>query len=234
VKRSSKWAFATLSILLFSSLLVLSFTATPARAADYTKVGVKVGDWAYYSADTNLTGVRQELYINLTVTKIDRSNVTGTWTSRFPNGTSGPSQVVWGNISSGAAGPPGAIPLLWYVMVPNLGQGDPVFVGSSVTVNDTGTMVAAGAARVYVHVNVTVSGGSQDFRMDQATGIGIQAYVLVWTGPNYQYIRWSLNSTSLWSPQAPFPLALLLAVGGGIAAIAVVAAVVVWRRRGRK
>jgi len=119
-------------------------------------------------------------------------------------------------------------------MVPNLGQGDPVFIGSPVTVNDTATMVAAGAARVYVHVNITFGGGYQDFRMDQATGIGIQAYILIWTGLNYQYIRWILTSTSLWSlPQEPFPLVLLLAAGGGIAALAIVAAVVVWRRRGR-
>jgi len=232
VKRSSKRALAALSILLFSSLLVSSFTATPAGAVDYTKVGVKVGDWTYYSADANFTGVQQAFYINLTITNIDRTNVTGTWISRLANGTSGPSVTVWGNVSSGEGGPSTAIPLLYYLVVPNLAQGDPVFIGSSITVNDTGIMVAAGAVRTYAHASITVDTGPQDFRMDQATGIGIQGYVLLWTGFNYEYIRWILNSTSLWSPQAPFPLALLLAVGGGIAAIAVVVAVVLWRKRG--
>lgn len=119
-------------------------------------------------------------------------------------------------------------------MVPDLVKDDPVFVSSPYRVNDTGTMVAAGQTRVYVYVNITYGGGFQAFRMDQATGVGILAHVLAWNGTNHLRIRWSLDSTSLWSlPQEPFPAILLLAVGGGIAAVAIVAAVVLLRKRGK-
>jgi hypothetical protein len=202
VKRNLKTTLAMLSILLFSSLLVSSFTVTPSKAVDYTQVGVKVGDWAYYSGTTNITGLPPNFEGNFTVTKIDRSNVTGTFSVYNTNGVFVGSQTIWGNISSGVNGPPGAVTLFWFLLVPNLTtKGDMVFANSpGLWINDTGIMIAAGRARPYAHINVTTSGNTTDVHVDQATGIGMQVNLFMWNGVNHLYLTFKLTSTSLWSP----------------------------------
>ena len=169
---------------------------------DYTKVGVGIGDWAYYSGTTNATGAPAAFDINFTITNIDRTNVTATVSIYYTsNRTFAFSQTVWGNISDGNNGPHGAtIPFPWLLMIPNMTQGDQVFVNSPYVINDTGVMNAGGRARLYAHVNVTVGGSIQDFRMDQMTGIGLQVRVLLWDGFTHSRMGWNLISTSLWSP----------------------------------
>jgi hypothetical protein len=222
-----------LSMLLFSSLLVSMFIVTPSKAVDYNKVGVKVGDWAYYSANTNLTGAAPAFNINFTITKIDRSNVTGTMNSYYTNGTLIMSQTQWGNLSNGDWGTqgPGRLAFLWFLVVPGLSKDDPIFSNAPYTVNDTGTMVAGGMSRVYAHGNVSIANGSQDFHWDQATGIAIQTNIFGWTGSNHFYLNWAMISTSLWSSPAQIPIELLLAAVGVIAVIVVVGVIVVLRKR---
>jgi plastocyanin len=191
-----------LSILLFSTLLVASLTVTPSSAVDYTKVGVKVGDWAYYSVADNLTGVPMSININFTVTNIVQSNVTANMAFYYTNGTLVYSQTQWGNLSNGNYGTQGQgrFDVLWFLVVPNLTTGDMIVINGP-SVNDTGIMVAGGLARSYAYFNSTVDGNSTAFRWDQATGIGTQGNITVGSGATtHFYFNWILNSTSLWSP----------------------------------
>jgi hypothetical protein len=191
-----------LSILLFSSLIISSFTVTPTKAIDYTKVGVKVGDWAYYSVTDNLTTAPMSFNINFTITNIVQSNVTANLAFYYTNGTLVTSQTQWGNLSNGNYGTqgPGRFDVLWFLVVPNLTTGDMIFINGP-SVNNTGIMVAGGLARPYAYLNLTVDGNSTAFRWDQTTGIGVQGNLLVGSGATtHFYLNWILNSTSLWSP----------------------------------
>jgi hypothetical protein len=169
---------------------------------DYTEVGVNVGDWAYYSGTTNATGAPAAFDINFTITNIDRTNVTATITMYFAtNRTFGFSQTTWINVSDGNWGPQGAsIPVPWFLVIPNLTEGDPIFINAPYIINDTGFMNAGGRARTYAHINVTAGGSIQDLRIDQVTGIGMQVRALTWDGFTHTRIGWNLISTSLWSP----------------------------------
>jgi hypothetical protein len=218
-----------LSILLFSSLLASSFTVTPSRAADYTKIGVKVGDWAYYSMSGNGTLAG---YVNVTITNIDRSNVTTSASMYATNGTLMDTYIFWSNISSGEFGVDStkglitSTPSFWYLIVADLTKGDPIYLNSPYCLNDTGTMITCGKARVYTHLNATFSvyynetmlgipigfyiDQPTDIRWDRATGIPIYESLNMssWTYQSppgkltitgWVLITLILTRTSLWS-----------------------------------
>jgi hypothetical protein len=201
-----------LSILLLSSLLASSLTVTPSKAADYSKVGVKVGDWAYYSAAFRATGSVQPppyspFYINLTITKIDRCNVTFSMVGYAANGTHAVIGSASGNISDGTPLETGGY-LCMFLVVPNLWKAEPIYIGSPLSINDTGTMASCGDLRVFVHGNGTLSlfgfSFALDCRWDQATGIAMHENLIA-TAPGGT-AEWTLTlvSTSLWSP-SPAP-----------------------------
>jgi hypothetical protein len=193
-----------LSILLFSSLIISSFTVTPTKAVDYTKVGVKVGDWAYYNFSQNTTLLAVPTgttNIKMTITKIDGSNVTAGLTYYYANGSISGTVGLEGNITSGEYNTTLPYPVLgWFLLVPNLTKNDPVYSGAPYTINSTGMWAFGGLARVYAYINITVSGVNQIGFIDQATGINdafnASGQVM---GEPFQF-GWRLNSTSLWSP----------------------------------
>ncbi len=190
-----------LSMLLFSSLLVSSFTVTPSKAVDYTKVGVKVGDWAYYNFDSNFTAVfpAGTTNVNMTITNIDRSNVSARFVYYYSNGTTSATIGLEGNITSGQYNTTAPV-LGWFLLVPNLAENDPVYSGAPYKINSTGMMVSGGMARVYAYINITVSGNNQVGYFDQATGINDAFNAFGPFGIGHYYFAWRLNSTSLWSP----------------------------------
>jgi hypothetical protein len=189
-----------LSILLFSTLLVSSLTVTPSRAVDYTKVGVKVGDWAYYNFSENITlAPAGTTNVNMSITNIQGSNVTARLVYYYANRSVSYTTGLEGNISSGQYNT--SMPVLaFYLLVPNLTTNDSVYSGAPYKINSTGVMVSGGLARQYVYANITVGGNNQRGYYDQATGIN-DAFNA--SGPgfggHYQF-GWRLNSTSLWSP----------------------------------
>lgn len=202
MKRNLKSTLAMLSILLFSSLLISSFTVTPSKAVDYTQVGVKVGDWAYYSYTTNSTGglviPTGTTNMNMTITNIFRSNISASSIYYYSNGMISTRIGLQGNISSGQYN--STPPLAWFLGVPYLAKGDPVYVGAPYKINATGTKVSAGMARTYAYINITVSTGMQYFYFDEMTGICDLSCVVYPSGGHHAYSMWALNSTSLWSP----------------------------------
>jgi hypothetical protein len=209
MKRKSKSiSLAMLSILVLSLALASSVTVTLSRAVDYTKVGVKLGDWAYYSY--NCTGPRKVAQsswsnINFTVTKIDRCNVTLLEKDYFHNGTLASVSQMWANLTDGTTHNGTISPLV----VPNLAKGDQIYVGSKNQINDTGTMASCGDLRVYAELSLSPSTGINiiaisDARWDQATGIVIYSYVKLIGMIGIVTATATLVSTSLWSP-SPAP-----------------------------
>jgi hypothetical protein len=165
--------------------------------ADYTNVGVQVGDWAYYLGTTNLPGSPQTFSVNFTITEIDRCIVTGTLTIHLA-GTPESSQTVWGNVSSGEYSSSG-IPFPFFLLAANLGKGDPLWIDCPTWINDTMTMAVFGESRICNHLNGSWGDAKVDLSWDQATGISTKANVAD-MGETGIYMKWSMSSTSLWSP----------------------------------
>jgi hypothetical protein len=216
VNRSSKkFALAMLSVL-FVSLLFSSLTVTPCKAADYTKVGVKVGDWAHYSYSTNITQYSSYTYINITIMNIERDNITFRLTLYNATPTATQNTVTWGNISSGEneeESPP-----TWEsLLAANLTKGDPLYDGSALWINDTGTMIAGGNIRTCNHFTGILSTTADNYYWDQSTGIIVKWNNTVTVSGGHEYSRAILVSTSLWSPaSAPtidHPAALIYTSG---------------------
>jgi len=200
--------FVVLTVLLVSSTFIVA-----SRAADYTKIGVKVGDSANYSVESHAHSC-DRLQIN--VTEVTGTVVNLTYTYSWSNGTIVNSGHDRGDVSTGYHD---------FLYCGGLKKGDLTYIGSTWYFNDTVTMEFAGANRT---VNVLYASVTEYF--DQATGMVVK---LVQSEGEDNFTMISTNMWSAASPPGPTIDPTLLLIGGGIvvAAIVVVAAVVMIRRR---
>ncbi|WXG44293.1 MAG: hypothetical protein WED04_09715 [Promethearchaeati archaeon SRVP18_Atabeyarchaeia-1] len=198
----------TASILaLLATLLVCSTIVAPSTAADYSKIGVKVGDRADYSIQ----------YAECDRLRVEVTEVTGTFvnltlTYHWSNGTVVDLIHYAGNVSSGD--------LADAVVCGGLQAGDPLWQGGYLFFSSTVNLEIAGEMRT---VNDHTDGGSH-YYFDQETGILAKAVAP--GGSNYTMI-----STNMWGAANPM---VLILIGGGAAVIALVAAIAVLVSRRRK
>jgi hypothetical protein len=179
-------------------LLALFANCTSALAADYEKVGVKVGNIADYetsltSSDYNRTHiliygiVGTVIYLNLTY--------------YHPNGVVGSESQLVGDVFAGGGY------LFAYLLAANLTAGDPIYSNAPEKINETITMIVAGTSRTVNHLSVITSNEYFDAYWDKATGL--------MTKLNFWLIGWinmTIISTDAWSITPPPPVAPPLSV----------------------
>nr|MDO8133905.1 hypothetical protein [Candidatus Njordarchaeum guaymaensis] len=231
MRRSLPFAFTILSV-----LALLSASLTSSLAADYTKIGVKVGDTADYlfaSSDRKMDGA----VAHVSVQKVEGTKVTINGTIRYPNGTM-QAQYISDDVSSGQNSS------YYFLICANLTQGDPVYSGSQMNITETISMSVAGALRDVNHFSSENILTSFNIYWDRLSGLMVS---LGGSGFGYS-ITATLTNTTVWSPSSQRPSGTnntgstgsasndsggvtLWLVAGGTAAVVMIAAVVVLRRR---
>lgn len=198
--------------------MVFASAPTPSRAADYTKVGVRVGDTAdYVSSITGKNYTRLHILVyGLTAGTV----VTLELTYYDSNGK----QYPWGTVTGDTYLGSGYI--FYYLVAPNLVEDEGIFHGASYTINETTTLTVAGVSRSVNHLRLD-GFYYLDIYWDQSTGIVVKCSI--W------FIGWTnltMTSTSLWS--AGLSSTQLLIIGGAVVVMLVAVAYYVGRRRGRR
>ena len=205
--------------ILFSIVIVLAATSSPSWAADYTKVGVRVGDFADYTvqiSDSNAT--RMHLYVYGIVETTVYLNIT----TFDETGNLQSSYTIMGDIRDGFT-----FLFYRYLITPHLQKDDPIYSGASIIIAETLTMEVAGASR---SVNQYRTADSLiECWWDQATGIIVKL--------NLWFFGWinitSMISTSLWSGGLSETIILVI-VGVSIFIIGVILGYFIGRGRGEK
>jgi hypothetical protein len=205
-------------LMLLSILLVVSTAFNPAAAApNYQLVGVKVGNTADYSTSIgNSTYTSPDTRLHISVFSINGALVTFNSTYYFSNGTADPEpdksfQV---NVTK-------PIFLDWISLVAaNLSAHDPIYQGSTITINETTSMIVVGANRTVNHLSLA---GMENFYWDLATGIMVKMnfWLLLW-------LNYTMTATNMWSGGG-LPMEVILI--GGVAAIVIIAAAAILLRR---
>jgi hypothetical protein len=213
------------SILL--SLMMLSTTALPTSAADYTKVGVKVGDTAdYVYSNPEGNGI-----IQIYVQQITGTNVTLNINTINVHGFT-PS-IVTGDLS-------GTINIIFlYLVASNLSQGDSAMQGSNqYTIDKTSTMIVTGVNRTVNHISYTFSDPSGSYNLDaywdKTTGLRIKSNITIsgWfanatrrQAGSYITNLASTTAFNTWTTIDPTTLPIIV---GGVTAILVAVAIAVF------
>jgi hypothetical protein len=195
--------FAVFALVLFSSSIIVA-----SQAADYTKIGVKVGDTTDYSTDYSSYD-----RLRIEVTEVTGVFVNFTYTYYWSNGTVVHASSARGNVSHGD--------LAELLVCGGLQAGDPLYLGAAQYFNNTLSMEIAGVTRT---VNELIIEGDVHVYYDKQTGIF--AKLVHPGGSNYTMI-----STNMWGPNDN---TVLILVGGVAAAAIVVAAVVAIHYKGKK
>lgn len=205
---------------LLSVLLVVSATYTPALATTY-QLGVQAGNTADYTAAISSIS-------NVTKGHMSVHNATGTiagldFTFMYPNGTVATSSSisVMVDVTSTNGSDIGFI----FLIAKNLTHGDSVYPTATLTINETTTMIVAGANRTVNHLSLA---GVDNFYWDKATGVIVKM--------NFFFFAWinlTMTSTNMWSAGGLFGLdtTTLLIIGGVVVLVIIVAAVLLMRRR---
>jgi hypothetical protein len=165
-------------------------------AADYTKVGLNVGNTADYQ--TSVTG-RAYNRTHLLVYGIVGTVIYGNFTDYNPDNTVNQTYQIIGDILLGSNN------IFFFFTAANLTAGDPIYSGASWTINETITMTVAGTSRTVNHIRT--ADGLFEAYWDKATGL--------MTKLNAWYIYWfnmTIISTNAWSAPLPPPSAPLLSV----------------------
>jgi hypothetical protein len=223
VKRKLLAAFALLSILLASSALL-----TPSKAADYTKIGVKIGDNSTYSFTLVNSTINVRADFSSYVKNVTGTLVTLNFTYYNPGGSVN-TTLLFGpfNVSTGEGG------IGFFLICANLSAHDPVNVLPSVpSINETVSMVAAGVTRTVNHLNMSIGATRFNVWWDKPTGLMVKLTAI---GPASLpgLGNFTLTSTSLWSLGGlPITTTTLLIIGVG-AIIVVVGVAVVLHGRGK-
>ncbi|WXG47556.1 MAG: hypothetical protein WED05_13015 [Candidatus Atabeyarchaeum deiterrae] len=206
MKRKMICALVVLSVLLASMS-----TITSTRAADYSKVGVKQGDWAEYAVSS--TGHTWNK-ARLDITGVSGARANLSLTIYYPNGTIAGTETGYANVTSGN------VP--YWMIAPNLNKDDLIYPASSNKINDTAQMIVAGATRT-VNRLVWSSYGNLAWEWDRTTGLTIRFYISDGGWDNY-----TMTATNMWLPDWVLPVV----IGGAVGAVALIAvAVVIIRRR---
>jgi hypothetical protein len=210
-------------------LLVLTATTSSAVAADYTKIGVKIGDKATYalsetgSTDNTTTmlvwGILgTQVYLNFT-----DYTPSGTVDVKYP-------AIVADVYAGGGSGSVGYMRLI----ASNLTANDELYLGSAgYWINDTTSMIISGINRTVNHFKIL--GGDVEVWWDKATGLMVK--LNFWRHITGWY-NLTMISTTAWSAPAQPPSLfgnswVLVAIGEGVLIVALIALVAL-RRGGKK
>jgi hypothetical protein len=179
-------------------LLALLANCTSALAADYEKVGVKVGNTADY--ETSLTSSdynRTHILVYGIVGTIIYLN----FTYYHPNGVVGSESQLVGDVFAGGGY------LFAYFLAANLTAGDPIYSNAPEKINETITMTVAGTPRTVNHRSVITNNEYFDAYWDKPTGLmtKLNFWLLGW-------INMTIISTDAWSTTPPPPIAPPLSV----------------------
>ena len=179
-------------------LVLLAWSANCTRmcmAADYTKVGVKVGDTADYETSVSYVDYNRT---HMLVYGIIGTVITANFTDYNRDGTVNKTWQIAGDISIGA------YPMFLYFTAANLTAGDPSYAGSTWTINETITMTVAGIPRTVNHIRLP--DGSFEAYWDKATGLmtKLNAFVIIYW---YNYTMISTDAWSIVTPPPPPPVA---------------------------
>jgi hypothetical protein len=211
------------------SLLVVSLTAlTPSRGADYTKIGVRIGDTATYSfAATGWTIDR----FTISVLDVSGTLVKLNVTYYNPNGSVNHTMILGpADVSEGGLGE--------YLLCANLSAHDPICYisehSTAPTFNETVQMTVAGASRTVNHLSMNTPNIVVDRWWDKTTGLLVKRVHLA----SYS-INLTLISTSLWSAGGGLfgldTTATLLLVGGFlVTGVVIVGTALVLHGRGKR
>lgn len=214
-----KKAYAS-ALAVLSLLLVLSAVSATPLAPDYTKVGVKVGDTAIYRSSFTLAPWNKT---KILVYGIVGTVVTLNNTDYYPNGTIGNQGQMVCDVYAGS------FLVFVYLIAGNLTTGNPLYSGSTFTINETSQIVVAGALRTVNHGYY--SGGILDIYWDQVTGLMTQLHLFFFGWANY-----TLLSTTAWGPDTVPSLLNMttIALIEGVVIIALVIALVIVASRRRR
>ena len=210
---------------LLSILFVLTATASSAAAADYTKIGVKIGDTATYAlSETGST----DNTTTLLVWGILGTQVYLNFTDYTPLGTVDVKRQVIADIYAGSS--VGFIDLV----AGNLTVNNELYSGSTgYWINDTTSMIISGLNRTVNHFKIL--GGDVEVWWDKATGLMVKSnFFRHITG----WYNLTMISTTAWSAPAQPPSLLsnswvLVAIGEGVLIVALIAFVAL-RKGGKK
>ncbi|WXG44326.1 MAG: zinc ribbon domain-containing protein [Promethearchaeati archaeon SRVP18_Atabeyarchaeia-1] len=211
-------------LIILSLLLFVSSATTPTQGADYTKVGVKTGDWANYSFSLYVASAgTMSGSARVDITQVSGTTVSVTYTVSY----GGQSQTHYysGDISTGSNS------ICSFVIAAGLNPGDPFYMGSTVVITDAPSIYVAGTHRTVNHFGTSVSNGSVDLYFDKDTGLMLKEVVTIYSPQGSITIE--ATSTSEFSAD-PIPLLLIGGVGVGVAAIALVAFVALRARHRRE
>jgi hypothetical protein len=197
-------------MVLVSAFLISSTLASSSFAADYTRVGLNLGDTADYSVSR--TNVPSTL-VNLM--RVQVVNTTGVLfelniTLYFQNGTVYQTWLQHGNVSGGE--------LQAYMIVADLSAGEPIaLIAGAPTINETVTMTVMGGPRTVNHLRQISGNVTSEHYWDQKSGLIVQR--------NYndqgEWINYTLLATSVWSPVAK-PIVFMLLLAGGVSSFTIV------------
>jgi hypothetical protein len=179
-------------------LVLLAWSANcthTCMAADYTKVGVKLGNVADYE-----TGVSYAAYnrTQMLVYGIVGAVITLNFTVYNRDGTINQTFQIVGDPSIGG------YPIFLYLIAANLTAGDPIYPWAAWTINETVTMTVAGTSRTVNHLYLP--DGSFEAYWDKETGLmtKLNAFLYVaW----YNYTMISTDAWSIVTPPPPPPVA---------------------------
>jgi hypothetical protein len=217
LRKTYLYSLAALSI-----LLVLGATINPTMAADYNKVGVKVGDTATYKySTTGSTDNKSTIFVWGVVGSLVYLN----FTIYTPSGTVDGKVQYLVDVYAGEL-----IPRYLYLIAGNLTKNDALYHGSTgFWINDTTTMIISGVNRTVNHFRLP--GGLWESWWDKETGLMVKANILYYVWFNYTMI-----STTAWSAPAQPPGLFsnpmtLVALGEGLV---IVLLLVLVSRRGKR
>jgi hypothetical protein len=217
LKKTLSFTLAALTI-----ILVLSVTINIAPAANYTKLGVQVGDYAVYKSSITSSTINKTVML---IYGIVGTTVYLNFTNYLPNGAiASKDQAITDTVGGSFVG--------WaYITASNLTANDPVYSGAAYKINETKSMTIGGAARTVNHMNFTGFGTYLDDYWDKTLGIMVKLNFFILIG------WWNYTLISFTSPGAPIAgisLTTIAAIGEGVVIILLLVYIVVSRRGGRR
>lgn len=181
----------TALILVSLSLIIFAATVQASQAADYTKVGVKVGDTADYSVSATGAGSGYASgAMHLEVQSVSGTTITIKLSGTGIPGNATPS----GDISTGSGA------LFPFVIAANLATSDAVYSGAIWSISGSATMNVAGQSRTVNQMSYSVTiltiTVSYSVNWDKATGLFVGLNMTFGTAAS---VSIAMTSTSLWS-----------------------------------
>jgi hypothetical protein len=185
-----KYASACCILAIVAVLIVGSMSRSPlCLAADYTKVGLAVGNTADYATSASYQTYNKT---HLLIYGIVGTLIYGNYTDYNIDGSVNDTYQIVADVLAG-----GYYTYTRFIAA-NLTAGDPVYSSASMTINETIQMNVSGIQRSVNHLNIP--SGYLDVYWDQATGL--MTKLNLWL---FGWLNMTLISTDAWSPVTPPP-----------------------------